>query len=467
MDYAIKMKKLSVLLTVSMLAFISSLAMAEECDESNLDCLICSQLTDSEQYLQNNMKYMQNIVAGDNRWLFRSMVDLTNDFGMPANMQPEFKRMIQAFKENGTEIAIVIQPTRGLMHRDKVRFDGSAHGFNFIKASNSLNNFSQQMRSGGAIVPNVMTLINNPPDSEYFFRRDHHWTPAGAQATAKLAAMEIMKHPVYEKLTKSEFYTEPGVVLPKEGTLNLALARICGNNYGFQFVRGYRTLPKASANSLFDDEEPEVVLVGTSNAASRDNESKQFNFDGFLKEYLSVDILNHALPGAGPYGSLLDYLQSDAYLPENPPKLIIWELPANYSLESGLLYRELIPAIKRSCEKSSKNLTKTMLGPMTTGQRVEIFSNTGNERASIVNSRGFFEINLSDKDLKDFYIITYYDNGARDKVRYRREAIVKGGKYYLELSQNPEFKDANLMSVFFEATADINTPIELGIQLCR
>lgn len=432
----------------------------------NLQCMVCPALAEPQHYAEGRMKLMRQIVPGKERWLFRSMVDLTNDFGIPAPMRPEFARLMDAFHRQGIQVAMAIQPTRGLMHRDKL-YAEQLHGFDYARASRNLDSYLGQLRQAGAVVAPMMQLVRQPPQGEYFFRRDHHWTPAGAEATARLMAEEIRRQPFYNSLTKKRYSTEPGVMVPKDGTLNLALSYICGNNYGFQYVRGYQTVPVAdSSDALFDEApDPEVILVGDSNAAAREDESKQFNFDGYLKQYLETDVLNYALPGVGEDGSLLEYLLSADYKPEAPPKLIVWELPANYRLDSPLMYRQLVPAIHGGCKASREILgTKLQRPPLKVGERIELLSNAGGARQTVSN--GFLDIRLSDRSVKDFYLIVYYDNGARDKVWFRREAAVSGGQYYLELSKAPEFAGANLLSVFLEPTKAGTAATDVETRLC-
>lgn len=433
----------------------------------NLQCMVCPALSDPARYTEGRMKLMREIVPGKDRWLFRSAVDLTNEFGIPAPMRPEFARLMKAFDKQGIHVAMAIQPTRGLMHRDKLI--GDPHGFDYSRASSNLASYLGQLRQGGAVVAPMMQLVQQPPKGEFFFRRDHHWTPTGAEATAKLMAEEIRRQPFYAGLTKKEYRTEPGVMVPKDGTLNLAMSYICGNNYGFQYVRGYQTIPVAdNADALFDEApDPEVILVGDSNAAAREDESKQFNFDGYLKQYLDVDILNYALPGVGEDGSLLEYLLSDDYKAEAPPKLIVWELPANYRLDSPLMYRQLIPAVQGGCQASQEVLSSKLQRPaLKVGERIELLSNAGSTRQSLSGSKGFLDIRMSDKNAKDFYVIVYYDNGARDKVWFRREAAVTGGQYYLELSKDPAYAGANLLSVFLEPTKAGTADLDVETRLC-
>ncbi|GAA3967636.1 alginate O-acetyltransferase AlgX-related protein [Allohahella marinimesophila] len=436
----------------------------------DLECLLCDGLTDSSHYQEGVMKAMSQIAPGHDNWLFRSDFDLSNDFGIPDDMVPQFRRLIAALKNLGIEVAMVVQPTRGMLHADKVRED-KRYGFAPDLARMKLTHFLAQLQEAGAIVPDVTRLLDMPKTEDYFFRRDHHWTPFGARVTAELTVEALLAHPVYEDLAEKQFVTESVTKIAKDGTMNRALRQICGNNYGFQYVQGYQTVPAAEdgADALFGDSgDPEVVLIGTSNSAARDEAFKNYNFEGFLKQGLSVDMLNYALPGAGQDGSLLNYLLSEDYDPEAPPKLIIWEHPANWRLEDPLMYRELLPAIVGGCALNKKLVEPltTALPAMAAGTRVELYANAGRQQKDFTNQQGFIELNFSDANIRDFYVITYYDNGMRDKVWYRRSAAVSGGRYLLELSTDATVRGANLLSVFLEPSEPFATDASVEFQLC-
>lgn len=448
--------------------FLQNTSHAFEYKKETIECLLCPELMDPDQYAKGSMKLMRQIAPGKNRWLFRSEVDFSHDFGLPAAVQPEFARLMSTFKEQGTQIVFVVQPTRGLMHHDKIYSD-YAYGFDYMKARSNLRSFLDQLRAGGAAVPDMMRLVDNPPDQEYFYRRDHHWTPAGAKVTAKMVSEEIRHLPIYKTLSKRKYKTEPGPMAPRGGSINMALDYICGNAYGMQYVRGDQTVPADSdAAILFDDlPEPEVVLVGTSNSAARDELTKYLNFDGYLKEYLETDILNYALPGAGYDGAIIEYLHSPDYHAQTPPKIIIWEIPANYRLEDPLSYRQMIPAIKGGCIGSPLLKNTIKLPRLQVGQRIELLSNSGEKRLDLTNADGFLSMHISDRNVKHFYLIVYYDNGSRDKVQYRRGDIITGGQYYLELNRAPEFRNANILSVFLEPTKDSENSLSIEVTLCQ
>lgn len=439
---------------------------ADDCN--NLDCLLCPAIQDPASYAEGAMKLTRQITPGKDHWLFRSEVDLTSHFGIPRNMQPEFGRLVKAFADQGTHLVTIIQPTRGLMHRDKLRSPDQM-GFDFDRARGNLAAYLKQLRQAGALVPDVLQLVDHPPEEEYFFRRDHHWTPAGARATAALVAQTVRQLPDYAALPHGAFANETGITLFKDGTLNQALYRLCGNHYGFQYVQGYQTVQDLDDESaLFGDlPSPEVVLVGTSNSAARDTDNKQFNFDGFLKEYLQTDLINMALPGAGEYGALVEYLHSDLYREEGPPELILWELPANYRLESPEMYRQLVPAIQGQCKAPRTAMKRTLKNVgLHSNRRIELLSNTGDDHQDLRDFSGYIDLRISDQTVKQFYLIVYYDNGQRDKVWIRREAIVSGGQYYLELSRQPQLRSANILSVLIEPTETAPANTDLEVLLC-
>lgn len=440
----------------------------DACDQG---CLECPGLADPAQYAEGSMKALRMLTPGRDRWLFRSETDFATEFGFPdAGSANQFGRLVKALRQGGTELVMILQPTRGLMQREQLRPEQAAE-YDFERARAGLVRFQHQLADANAIVVDMVPLVDQASDMEYFFRRDHHWTPAGAEATAHQVAATLDGLPLAERLPSRDFVTEPGALIRKRGSLNSGLGQICGNHYGHQYLRTYQTRPasQASEADLFGDApKPEAVLVGTSNSAARDDEQKHYNFDGFLKEALGTDILNHALPGAGAAGALQQYLHSADYDPDNPPAAILWELPLNYRLEDPLMYRQLLPAVAGQCEGQDVIFQQTSnLPPLVEHQRYEVLSNTGDRHRDLRRLQGYLDLRFSHRGLREFYIITYYDNGERDKVWVRRPAAMDGGQYFLELTRDTELTQANLLSVFIEPTQATDQPSDVEIRLCR
>ena len=177
------------------------------------------------------------------------------------------------------------------------------------------------------------------PESLYF-KTDTHWTPEGAQVIASGAARLFYKHLPQLSLHQQRFITETigeqalegdllrflplsplfDGLMPAAETMGLAQTYLADNDQLF-------------ATDLFEElgslEDqfvtlPEVVLLGTSFSADR-----RWNFDGALKQALTVDIQNLAEQGQGPIMPMANFLND--YLPSaDNLKLVIWEIPERY-----------------------------------------------------------------------------------------------------------------------------------------
>lgn len=457
-----------ILITVALIIQLGSYSVTAAPDDDCLSCMYCEKLDEESSYSEGIMKSMKNIVIGRNNWLFRSDVDLSTDFGIPNNFKSEFNRLVSELNKKGIELVVMLQPTRGLIHRDQV---AEKSHYSDVLALKNFIAFERQLIASGSVVPEMHFLLEGEKlDRDYFFRRDHHWTPFGARISAKIVADKIKSIPLYKSLKIKKFSTEQGVLIPKDGTMNRALMRLCGNNFGSQYVQGFSTYSEdTSEDALFGDEvTPEIVLVGTSNSAQRDDDRKNYNFDGFLKDFLQVDVLNQSLPGGGQDGSFIQYLLNE-YDMNNPPKVILWELPVSYALDDSLMYRQLIPAIKGGCNAASKDVTVSNsfeLSEFKVKQRYELFKGKDLVQHNIRPNKYALELSLSDTSLKDFYVITYFENGERDKVWFRRYDIVDGGKYLLEMTKIPEHRENKITSIFIEPTEPSKAGTNVEATLC-
>ena len=163
-----------------------------------------------------------------------------------------------------------------LTDEEKARFDFDLAKANYLK---SIEGF----RKAGIWTPDLSPLFDERDvETPYYFQADHHWTPAGAERTARLVAETLKDVPGFADIEKKEFASTVTGLLPKAGTLHKTAAQFCGTSYATQYVERYETEPvgEASADSLFGDEaNPQIALVGTSNSGPA------YNFAGFLQQH--------------------------------------------------------------------------------------------------------------------------------------------------------------------------------------
>ncbi len=165
------------------------------------------------------------------------------------------------------------------------------------------------------------------PDMLYL-RTDTHWSPAGAQLAAQITGSYIKDNIKGLALDKKSYRTHVKRAENHSGDL---VRYLPGAGFFPEVIQTVQTMPigkkvlKNIESVLFSSEDtPRVALVGTSYSAE-----PEWNFEGFLKEYLHADILNVAEKGMGPFETMKKYL-GDKSFRETAPVLIIWEVPERY-----------------------------------------------------------------------------------------------------------------------------------------
>jgi alginate biosynthesis protein AlgX len=333
-------------------------AQNNDCGVEEVQALFCPAMKDETLYDKNNFDSYKMLVPGNGGWIFRSESDFRNDFSIPDDTLDDLEELSDAFKAHGTELVMLITPTRALMHsqyitdEDKKKYDLR----NMDKVWKSYWNGIESIRNRGITVVGVERPA---PETPFFYRKDHHWNPYGAQLSAKALAATIKKLPAYKDIEKIEYATREDGAYDFYGVSKKVFKRICDTRQPPERIVKKVTERKSTAegqDDLFgDSKQPEIVLMGTSNSTM---EPSQANFEGFLKEELSADIINMSVSGGGLDTAMISYLNSEAFH-KNPAKIAIWEIPGYYDLSNHKkFFREAIPATYGSCESNPVVLAK-------------------------------------------------------------------------------------------------------------
>lgn len=163
-------------------------------------------------------------------------------------------------------------------------------------------------------------------DSHVFLHTDTHWTPFGAEIAANAIAKQVEAASLLPSLNTSSFSTEAAAPMTHEGDL---LAYIPMGNLQYlgpqpDTLPVLTTSQEGGGPGLFGSQSIPITLIGTSYSAN-----SKWHFEGALKQALGADVLNLADEGQGPVVPLEAYLSSDE-LRDNPPELVIWEVPERF-----------------------------------------------------------------------------------------------------------------------------------------
>ncbi|MEO1702320.1 MAG: hypothetical protein AAFR71_09740 [Pseudomonadota bacterium] len=163
--------------------------------------------------------------------------------------------------------------------------------------------------------------------SDSFMLTDTHWSPQGAQRVAAL----IAKHTRDIVGQDRPLETVKGEIRAFEGDLMAFVDTgpwrpLVGPNA--ETITTYDFIPvtgqAGSDLDLFGEVVIPAALVGTSFSARTD-----FYFSDFLKAEMQADLVSYALEGLGPFEPMQRFLQ-DRSVSENPPQIVIWEIPERY-----------------------------------------------------------------------------------------------------------------------------------------
>jgi len=415
-------------------------------------CSLCPRAADPHAY--DGSPYLgdfRTLVDGRDGWLFRTGMDLTTTFDITDESLHGLKRLSEALKQRGTELVLVYQPPRGLMDPDKLT-PAERKAYDFDAAHRNYTAALERLRQGGdVVVAPLDTLVDEHKGYEYFFRRDHHWTPAGAQHSAKVVADAIRTMPAYKAIPHKTFETRPAGVLAKPGTLQKIASQLCGGGYSMQYVAMYATEATGGDGGgglLGDAAQPEVALVGTSNSDSKGG----YNFGGYLEEALGADIVDVAISGGSFEGSLLHYLSSKEFQ-AHPPKVIVWEMPyQNYpgsDKNPYKIFRQAVPLVDNGCEGKPSILSNTITTHPGTN---ELLFNGGGRILPLVGKNMQVDMKFSDPAQKDLHAELWYFNGLKESLKLHfNQYVDNDGRFVAELrSDRPDYAGATLMGATLE-----------------
>lgn len=272
----------------------------------------------------------QGVIVGNDGWLFTDE-ELVFNPDHVLNIQENTQYVIDTqtlLKKNNVELIISVIPAKARIYKEKLgRYSFPTYNegvyYGFIKT----------LKDIGIVTADLHWIMQKKKsDFPLFLKNDTHWTQAGAKVAARTIYSVYEKH-LQKTLSwdKIEYTTKSTGKIDHEGDLQRFIPV---GKFIDKTDLHHELLNKLSSEStanetesnldLFGDNTPAITLVGTSYSANR-----KWGFNYALKELFQSDILNAADNGLGPFKTMEQYLSNDAFN-NNPPQLIIWEIPERY-----------------------------------------------------------------------------------------------------------------------------------------
>lgn len=409
-------------------------------------CQLCPAAADPANYTTKYLSSYRTLVQGRDGWLFRSEADLLLQFGPKPEGLQRLAELRNAFKQRGIEMVIMVQPPRGLMHADKLR--GLAPNYDPAVQQASYMRLLETLRGVGFTVPPLEKLVEAEGTEDYFWRTDHHWTPAGTRLTAKIVADSVKRMPQFKDIKRQKFVTRREGLLARGGTMGTAASQLCGFQTPKQYVPRFVTEAAdgggdgGAASLLGDESVPQITLIGTSNS------EPTYNFSGFLSEALEADVLNASIVGGGVDGSLLAYIGSDEFR-TNPPKILVWEMEHYHELDDPMIYRQAMPLLDDGCNGKTAILEREVT--LKQGNNEVLFNGGGMVRP--IKGRDYvFDLQFADPATKELRGVVWYTTGNKDKLRieHARRGPSRKGRFVTELRSDQDWGNLTFMGLDVE-----------------
>lgn len=330
---------------------------AQEKPTGELAGVFCPDMANEQAYKDKKVQTYATLIPGKDGWIFRTKNDFRSDWAISNDVTQHILGLQEAMRTHNAELVIIMPPVRGMIHvSEMLEKDKKTYGLDNPEASwNAYESFINDAKNAGI---NIVGINRDEVNDKFFYKRNHHWSAEGARVAAQKVAENIKNLSEYTDIPKIKYVSKPLEPKNYKSSYDGAFQKICGTKVPPEMAQNYETTPAdnaASQQALFDDKaEPQVVLLGTSNSVP---DSSQANFEGFLKEYLSADVMNMAVAGAGIDTSIISYMNS-AHYKDSKPKIVVWEIPGYYKLGTlSDVFSQAISAAYGSC--NDKALAKS------------------------------------------------------------------------------------------------------------
>ena len=409
-------------------------------------CQLCPQAHDASRYTTRYQQNFTTLVQAKGDWLFRTREDLRTEFDTTPAGYKRLRQLHDAFKARGVELVVVYQPTRGLVNRNMLEPAEKA-AFDYQKALRNYQAMLKRFSDMGYNVPDLSPLTNEQlaaadQGKDFYFRGDQHWTPYGAERAAKIVAETVHNMPAFEGVPRKEFETQKSGRMGKTGTLHNVAGQLCGTSYAVQYMDQFATQPKGESggDDLFGDSgNAQITLVGTSHSG------KNYNFSGFLEQYIGADVLNVAFPGGGLEGSMIQYLGSEEFR-KNPPKILIWEFSPLYPLNQESIWRQMLALLDNGCDGKPAQLSaSTTLKP---GKNELMVNGRNGVIKDLTNRNHQLDIRFEDTSVKTLQATLWYLNGRHEDLKIDKPTTSDtDGRFVFQLREDEDWAGQTVLAV--------------------
>lgn len=401
---------------------------------------ICDALNNPDHYQSGRAKVLMRLYQTIENWLF-SEYELKPDLTMAPQALFALDTISKELNRRGTQLVIAPILHRGLVYPKRIPMSAE---FDFEQSKTDYYAYLKALTDIGLNVVDFSSMIDSS-EPYLFYKRDFHWTYLGAAKSAEIIAEHIKKMSIYKDLERSEFKAVyNGVAGLNAGVLKI-FTEICGTEFPSEYKKIFQTIEqvKDESNALFgdNDDDDQVILLGTSFSAL-----VKFNFFGFLREFLSVDVSNYAVSGGNVFGAFYTYFNTKR-IDDSLPKIIVWEFPiqsTRFNRED--IYSLLLPSVLNlRCD--ADNVLMQFVHTLKQDENTIIFN--GGENFQYIKQKDiFFELVFENKDIYQLDVDIHYVERRKYKSSLVKSLRLENdGRFLFDLGHIKRIQDLHFISL--------------------
>ncbi|WP_108814097.1 alginate O-acetyltransferase AlgX-related protein [Loktanella sp. Alg231-35] len=342
-------------------------------------------------------------------WIFTSD-QMSETYELKAEAVHLMSQIVSEFEHRGVTLALMIAPPRPLVAGGDVLSQTLTENdaFDAANAAASFNTMIGQLRETGAVVPNLLSAATQVDTGvPFYFRRDTHWTPAGAAASALALAKELgFEEGVFDisAILSSDIYEE-------KGSLNAISKAVCNvdNPPEPTPILDFSAVTATQGLGLLDEiSGASIALVGTS--FSDRNQRDQYQVADALAASTGAEIFNYSVSGGGMIGPMEAFVSSDD-LATAGHQTVIWEFPYTQSPNSTSQLRQLLGALRAD----TAGVSPIASVGMTSSDTVNVDLSSSPIDANLLS------IETGTSELLKLDVEITFENGTTKTVKLRRK----------------------------------------------
>ena len=323
----------------------------------------------------------------------------------------------EEFAAAGATLAVMSAPPRPLFAPDEARAAMGRSDYDAEATSAAFRGYVDALNAAGVIAPDLLTTLSDA-ERDVYFKRDTHWTPAGAVFSAAALAKALKMDAEAAAPAFSGSYDE-------KGSLSAVAEAACGARPDVETVAAPEFAKVGDAQLLLGDAPggPSIALVGTSFSDRYKRDA--YRVADAIAHYTGASVENFSISGGGATSAMEAFIRNGGL---SEFAIVVWETPYSEPLNNVSALRQILGAL-RSVRRDAAPAT---------GQIIEISGDWASVTPDIAfRKNGAIDVEIHGVNTGQLDVEIYAADGTKTRAKLRKsdrvEAAMRSDHWSLAL----------------------------------